>query len=129
MKPLAKEWLNKAYEDYCVAERELNADPPAFSAVCFHAQQAVEKTMKAILVESSIPFPRTHDLKFLLYLIKPETGAFDELEGELIALSVSALEVRYPGSKPDLKRAEEAFATAKTFFSIFDREFRDRYGP
>jgi HEPN domain-containing protein len=126
VKPLAEEWLNKADEDYRVAERELNAEPPAFSAVCFHAQQAVEKAMKAILVDLGIAFPRTHDLKFLLDLIKPEKGAFDELEGELVALSVSAIEVRYPGSKPDRKRAEEAFATTKAFFSIFDGEFRDR---
>jgi HEPN domain-containing protein len=126
LKPLAKEWLSKANEDCRVAERELAAEPPAFAAVCFHAQQAVEKAMKAILVDFSVDFPRTHDLKFLLDLIKTENEAFNEIAEDLIALSVSGIEVRYPGSKPDRKRAEEAVAAAKAFFSIFDGEFRDR---
>lgn len=59
MKPLAEEWLDKADEDFRVAERELAAEPPASGAVCFHAQQAVEKTMKAFLVEYGEDFPRT----------------------------------------------------------------------
>ncbi len=101
MKPLAREWLNKADEDYRVAERELAAEPPAFAAVCFHAQQAVEKAMKALLVDFGADFPRTHDLKFLLDLIKGKTPVFNNLEEALVNLSVSAVEVRYPGSKPD----------------------------
>ena len=46
-------------------------------------------------------FPRTHDLKFLLDLIKGKTPVFNNLEEALVNLSVSAVEVRYPGSKPD----------------------------
>jgi HEPN domain-containing protein len=34
--------------------------------VGFHAQQAVEKAVKAALVLHGIDFPRTHDLEFLL---------------------------------------------------------------
>ncbi len=34
--------------------------------VGFHAQQAVEKALKVALVLAGIPFPRTHDLDFLL---------------------------------------------------------------
>ncbi len=86
MKQLAKEWLNKADEDFRVAERELAAEPPAFGAVCFHAQQAVEKGMKALLVDLDVDFPRTHDLKFLLNLIKSKTPVFNDLEGELVPL-------------------------------------------
>ena len=29
---------------------------------CFHAQQCVEKYMKAMLAVSGLPIPRTHDL-------------------------------------------------------------------
>lgn len=32
----------------------------------FHAQQAVEKALKAVLVSRTVEFPRTHDLDFLL---------------------------------------------------------------
>ena len=37
----------------------------ADDAVGFHAQQAVEKAMKAVLVLEGVAFPRTHDLEFL----------------------------------------------------------------
>lgn len=123
MKQLAKEWLNKADEDFRVAERELAAEPPAFSAVCFHAQQAVEKAMKALLVDLGVDFPRTHDLKFLLDLIKSKTPVFNDLEEALVNLSVSAVEVRYPGSKPDRQLAEKAVDVMREFFDIFSENF------
>jgi len=123
LKPLAEEWLSKADEDLRVAERELAAEPPAFAAVCFHAQQAVEKAMKALLVNFGVDFPRTHDLKFLLDLLKSKTPAFNDLEEGLTNLSVSAVEVRYPGGKPDRRLAETAVTTMREFFGIFSENF------
>ncbi len=35
----------------------------------FHAQQAVEKTLKAVLTNSGFEYPRTHDLSLLLSLL------------------------------------------------------------
>jgi HEPN domain-containing protein len=44
MTPLAAEWVSKAEGDYATARRELRArNKPNFDAVCFHAQQCVEK--------------------------------------------------------------------------------------
>lgn len=37
MKPLTKEWIKKAEEDYRVAVREAKARPGSYSAVCFHS--------------------------------------------------------------------------------------------
>lgn len=106
-----------------VAGRELTADPPAFSAVCFHAQQAVEKATKALLVNFGVDFPRTHDLKFLLDLLKSITSVFNGLEETLVNLSVSAVEVRYPGSKPDRRLPETAVTTMRKFFDVVSENF------
>jgi HEPN domain-containing protein len=47
--------------------RKLAADEAmGDDVVGFHAQQAVEKSLKAVLVLAGVPFPRTHDLDFLL---------------------------------------------------------------
>jgi len=62
MKLLTREWVEKAEEGYRVARRERQAKPPAYSAVCFHAQQCVEKYLKALLQEHESAFSRTHDL-------------------------------------------------------------------
>lgn len=60
MQPLTAEWIEKAEADLRTAAREFRArKTPNFDAVCFHAQQAVEKYLKACLQEAGIPIPRT----------------------------------------------------------------------
>ena len=98
MKPLASEWLDKAEEDYRVARREGRARPPAYNAACFHAQQCVEKYLKALLVEHEIPFPRTHDLEALMRLCLPAMPQLEAHREPLQWLTSFAVEVRYPGA-------------------------------
>jgi len=121
--PHAEEWFKKADEDYRVAERELAAEPPAYGAVCFHAQQAVEKLFKGLLVDAGVDFPRTHDLTFLLRVVNTKTSVFAALGDELTALSIAAVEVRYPGSQPDRRQADAAVATMKAVFEIHDKHY------
>lgn len=49
-----KLWLVKADHDLKTAKDELATDDPATDAVCFHAQQFVEKYLKAYLVFNGI---------------------------------------------------------------------------
>lgn len=50
MKPLTAEWLDKAEGDFAVMERESRVRRnPAHDIACFHAQQCVEKYLKARL--------------------------------------------------------------------------------
>jgi HEPN domain-containing protein len=52
MNPLTLEWVDKAEGDYATALRELRArKQPNYDAACFHAQQCVEKYLKAYLQE------------------------------------------------------------------------------
>jgi HEPN domain-containing protein len=52
MNPLTVEWVDKAEGDMAIAKRELRArKQPNYDAVCFHAQQCVEKYLKALLQE------------------------------------------------------------------------------
>ncbi len=62
MTEIVKEWVRKAEEDFCVARRELRARKnPSYDAVCFHAQQSVEKLMKGLLIQRGKVPPKTHD--------------------------------------------------------------------
>jgi HEPN domain-containing protein len=63
---LARRFLRKAYEDRDAVEILSGSDRAADAVVGFHAQQAVEKFVKAVLVVRGIDAPRTHDLRFLL---------------------------------------------------------------
>ena len=60
MRALAAEWIRKAEADAGTARREAAVkENPNWDAVCFHAQQAVEKYIKALLQQSEITFTET----------------------------------------------------------------------
>jgi len=65
---IACEWLQKARRDIRVAELALGED--LYDEVAFHAQQAAEKALKAVLVALGARPPRTHSLERLLALYR-----------------------------------------------------------
>ena len=77
MKPSTLEWVDKAEADYETALREFRARrQPNFDDACFHAQQCIEKYLKARLIEAGIAFPLSlhmplHPLQNLLHMIQP----------------------------------------------------------
>jgi len=98
MLPLTTEWVGKAEGDLATAKRELRARKnPNYDAACFHAQQCVEKYLKACLQETGTPFPQTHNLDFLLDLLRPLDPSWETQRGSLTALNTYAVGTRYPG--------------------------------
>ena len=66
MNSTVEEWVAKADADFATAGREIKARRrPNLDAVCFHAQQSVEKLMKALLAHLGTVPPRIHDLVHL----------------------------------------------------------------
>ena len=64
------------------------------STICFHAQHAVEKYLKAFLIYHDVDFPRTHDVDFLLL----ECMKIDKLDFQFDFKSLTefGVSVRYP---------------------------------
>ena len=60
----ARQWLKKAESDLTAARRLLDGNGQ-YDAVCFHAQQAAERALKAIWAFADAPIPRTHNLEDL----------------------------------------------------------------
>ena len=54
--------LAKAEHDLLNIQNNLSAEQIPWDTVCFHAQQAAEKCLKAFLIYHGRPFSRTHDL-------------------------------------------------------------------
>lgn len=90
-----RNWVFRANEDIAVIENLFKSEPELFaSSICYHAQQAVEKFLKAYLVFQNIDFPKTHDLDFLLLECKKiDNKVFDIDLGSLTDFGIS---VRYP---------------------------------
>lgn len=96
----ARRWLDKANDDLAVADIVLNAPQGVNWAACFHAQQATEKALKAVLVAYGIDFPRSHALERLLALIP--AGPASTFDFESVAeLTPWAVADRYPEEIPN----------------------------
>ena len=95
-KEVAKQWVEKAEEDFRNAEYTLTMPKHCpYSTVCFHCQQCVEKYIKALLVLHEVEFPRIHDIGELIRLL-PENMPLSLTDEEQERLSDYAVMVRYP---------------------------------
>ena len=114
MNPLTLEWEQKAEGDYAAAQWLLQAAHPIHDAICFHAQQCIEKYLKAWLQEANIAFPRTHDLEELLDLIVPSTAAWNSWRYDFLVLTTHAVDFRYPGKSATANDAHHAMQICET---------------
>jgi HEPN domain-containing protein len=90
-------WVQKAESDLNNAAIVLQAgDEGTADTVAFHAQQCVEKYLKALLVYHGIDFPKTHDIGQLVLLLPPGTTV-DLSTEEQRRLTLYATVTRYPG--------------------------------
>ncbi len=69
MKPITREWVDKAENNFTVAQLLIEQSVPKNDIICFHAQQCAEMYLKACLQEADIFFPKTHELSRLLDLL------------------------------------------------------------
>ncbi len=108
-----KEWVFFAKEDFKLAS--LGYDSGILPEIlCFHAQQSVEKGLKALLIQFNLEFPKTHNIKILFgqlasYLEIPENLKQAEI------LTDYAVSSRYPGvyERVDQEEYEIAVKIAK----------------
>jgi HEPN domain-containing protein len=116
MKPLTREWIEKAEDDWVSLHREYRARKnPNYDAACFFAQQCVEKYLKARLVEADIYFKKIHDLTYLLGLVAPVEPLWISYEKEFRLLTDYAVEFRYPGASAEIEDAQNAIEVCKSF--------------
>jgi HEPN domain-containing protein len=105
------DWLRHARSDLQLAKSPA-LDPDVLpETLCFHAQQSVEKAIKAVLVFSGIAFPKTHNIGVLLELLHPQTPR-DRVLSETASLTDFAVTSRYPSEVEDVTEEELCVAIA-----------------
>ncbi|MBZ0253818.1 MAG: HEPN domain-containing protein, partial [Candidatus Methylomirabilis sp.] len=101
------DWLRFADGDLRAAEHLLTmGDDCPLESVCFHAQQSVEKSLKAVLAADGVTPPRIHNLRLLVQLIHDRRDLAITAE-ELSPLGAFAVQSRYPGDWDPISRAAE----------------------
>lgn len=94
LRDIAAKWMVKAGNDLKTAAQGLAAQEVITDSVCFHAQQAAEKYLKAFLVSrNSIP-EKTHKIERLLAACEAVDGAFGTL-ADAVLLTEYAVALRY----------------------------------
>lgn len=108
-----REWLNRARSNLIRATAE--APGVYLEDLCYDAQQAAEKALKALLILRGVAFPYVHDLGKLLTLLQQAGIAIPEAVKDAGRLTRFAVGARYPGvSEPvTYQEWQEAVAIAE----------------
>jgi len=124
MQPLTLEWIEKAEGDWDSTQREYRARKrPNYDSCCFHAQQCVEKYLKARLEEAGIVFSKTHDLIILLTDVLTVEPNWRGLHPHLAALNTYSVPIRYPGNKASKINAANAVKDCREVRRVIRQAF------
>lgn len=131
MREITKKWLEEASLDiesitYIIQNDRLTGH------VAFHAQQAIEKSLKASMEEFEIRIPKIHSLSKLLNLC-PQIIEIDLDDDIVIALDSLYIESRYPGEfgllpggKPSQKQAQMFYDFALEVYLAIKNQLEKR---
>lgn len=118
----AIDWIKFAREDLRVAKWTLAEK--IYNQTCFHAQQCVEKSLKALLISLKIAPPKSHQMSLLLGLV-PIT-LFANLRVEILTLDRFYIPTRYPDAIPgSLPQGLPNEADAKEAFQIANQVLKE----
>lgn len=87
--------LKKARQDETVVNEVVDCPSVSNEIIGFHCQQAVEKLLKALLVECEVRFRKTHNLRQLMGLLADSQHPVPDDLGELDTLTPFAAFFRY----------------------------------
>ena len=103
-------WLRRAKSNLARARALAGLPDVLYEDLCFDAQQATEKALKAILVQHKAAFPRTHALADLLTLVAKAGVDLPADVADATVLTPYAVETRYPGLWEEVTAADHAEA-------------------
>ncbi len=121
-----REWLNRARSNLIQA-KTLQASV-YLEDLCFNAQQAAEKAIKAVLIHQGVEFPYIHDLTELLRLVQGAGEQIPDSVKRAGMLSRFAVFMRYPGIARPVgpEEYEEAMTIAVEVLRWAERILRNK---
>lgn len=124
-----KKWLDYASTDLQMAE--LGFQHGLYEPVCFHAQQVVEKSLKAFLLDKTGAVPRIHSLPALLKSCEKIDSSLGQFKENCKLLDPFYTPMRYPdmsigtaSGKTTKSDAEGALAAAKKILEFIKKKVK-----
>ncbi|MBI5473150.1 MAG: HEPN domain-containing protein [Ignavibacteriae bacterium] len=122
-----KKWLAFADEDLQYARHGLAIqNNPPYRLIAYHAQQCVEKHLKAYLVFHKCDFPYSHNISNLLDICS-RFATWTEQIRDAEELTPFAITTRYPGEDDDvsLEEASKAIQIAERVRQVVKQGLTD----
>jgi HEPN domain-containing protein len=121
-----REWVNRARSNLATARLTKDSEDVYPEDVCFEAQQAAEKAIKAVLLWQGVAFPKVHDIAQLLTLVIRCGIDLPERIAAAAALTDYAVVARYPDHGPGLSSedSEEAIECAEAVLQWAEQMIR-----
>ncbi len=116
MKKQAEEWLNSANDDLKVIAKIID-DETLTNMIAFHAQQAIEKSLKSILEEFESKVPRIHNLIKLKEMTEKYI-IFEIDKTSLEQVNEIYTDTRYPSDVGLVPTGKPSIELAKEFYVI-----------
>ena len=113
MKKQVKNWLNSALDDLNTIKK-IGNDETLTNMIAFHAEQAIEKSLKAILEEFESKVPRIHNVIKLKELTEKHV-LFDVDKQLLLQISEVYSDARYPSDLGLIPTGKPSVETAKLY--------------
>ena len=128
-------WLEYARQDLKAGAAQAASGEDLWFDVCFHAQQAAEKCLKALIVHKGEMYPKIHKLLDLLGLVNREE--LNELRDELAYVDKFYVPSRYPtqaiptadGLPPTKEEGEKALEIANRVYRITEEIIASKTKP
>ena len=123
MKEITKAWLESAESDLLIIDR-IKSETQLTHQLAFHAQQAVEKSLKAVIEEYEIGFLKTHSLETLFNKVKSHIKLKFELD-ILLLLDQLYIDARYPGELGLLPEGKPTIVESEMFASFAHKAYNE----
>jgi HEPN domain-containing protein len=119
-----REWLNRAQSNLGLAKAK--GSGIYLEDLCFHAQQAAEKAIKALLIKRAVDFPYVHDLAELMTLLEQAGVDLPVTVKQGEKLTRFAVFTRYPGiaSPVSHEEYEEALNLAEEILNWVKKQIK-----
>lgn len=123
-----EEWLAHAASDLRLARIAAGDAAVRPEQACFHAQQAAEKAVKAVIRMRGAEFPLTHDLDLLFRLAEEAGCRIPDAIQEAGMLTPYAVEAHYPGFQDEITDTDvsDAIRMAEAVFQWAQAEIAGR---
>lgn len=125
MTALESEWVEKALRDLGSAKIILDSGREYYDQVCFLAQQAIEKLLKAYLIKRKIEFFKIHDLVKLTTDCSKFNPKFLGWKNVALSLTTYAVDFRYPGETATKEEAYDSYQKAEEYSNFILSEMKN----